>query len=48
LPAEIDDIVVNIAARTTRSLEDTQRNPIVAVETVRDLVAYYQYQPRLA
>jgi hypothetical protein len=48
LQDEIDGIVENIAARTRRSLEDAERNSISAVETVRDLVAFFQHQPRLA
>lgn len=47
LPDEIDDIVGNIAQRTRRNLDGGEQNPFAAVETVRDLVMFFQHQTRL-
>ncbi len=43
------DLADEIAARSGRSLEDTERNPFwKKVETVGDLVRFFEHQPRKA
>ena len=46
---DFDDLAVDAAARSGRSMDDTDRNPYYGkVRTVRDLVAFLEHQPRLA
>lgn len=46
---DIDDLLVDIAARSGYSLDETERNPFYGkVNTVRDLVLFINAQPRLA
>jgi hypothetical protein len=43
-----EELALDIAQRTGRSLEGTERNPLFGeVKTVRDLVLFFQAQPRL-
>jgi len=42
------DILPDIAYRAGRSLEDTEKNPYYGrVKTIRDIVGFLEYQPRL-
>ena len=47
---DLDDLALAIAARAGRSLDDTRKNPFYGgkVQTIRDLVAFMEHQPRLA
>ena len=46
---DLDDLGQDIAYRARRSLEDSNRNPLYGkVKTVADLVAFFEYQPKLA
>lgn len=43
-----EELAIDIAQRTGRSLEETERNPLFGdVKTVRDLVLFFQAQPQL-
>jgi hypothetical protein len=47
-PEDLDDLVSDIAFRARRSLDGSEKNPFYGrVETVRDMVAFLQNQPRL-
>lgn len=46
---DYEDSVVAIAERIGRSLEDMENNPMNGkIKTVRDLVLFLQYQPKVA
>ena len=42
---ELDDVAQTIARRTGRPLEGVERNPVLSVETVGDLVRFFAHQP---
>jgi hypothetical protein len=45
---DLDDLGVDAAARSGRSMDDADRNPYYGkVRTVRDLVGFLEHQPRL-
>jgi acyl carrier protein len=45
---DIEDLLVDIAARSGHSLDDTEKNPLYGkINTVRDLVLFVNAQPRL-
>jgi hypothetical protein len=46
---DVEDLLVDIAARSGHSLDETENNPFYGkVDTVRDLVLFINAQPRLA
>jgi hypothetical protein len=48
-PDDLDELLaINIAERTSRDMTDTTRNPYFGrVQTVRDLIMFFQSQPKL-
>jgi len=47
-PDDLDELLIAIAFRANRSLEDTQKNPYYnKVETVSDLVQFVMAQPKI-
>jgi hypothetical protein len=45
---DLDDLAVDVAARSRRSMDEADRNPYYGkVRTVRDLVGFFEHQPRL-
>lgn len=47
-PDDLDELLIAIAFRANRSLEDTQKNPFFnKVETVSDLVQFVMAQPKI-
>jgi hypothetical protein len=48
-PDDIEDLLVDIAARSGHSLDETESNPFYGkINAVRDLVLFINAQPRLA
>lgn len=46
---DVEDLLVDIAARSGHSLDETQSNPFYGkIDTVRDLVLFINSQPRTA
>lgn len=48
-PDEVEDLIMDIAVRSGRSLDDTESNPFYGrIETVSDLVLFMNAQPRMS
>lgn len=48
-PDDLDDVALEIARRAGRSMAETKGNPMFdRVKTVADMVAFFEYQPRIA
>jgi hypothetical protein len=47
-PEDLDDLAVDIAFRARRSMKNTKQNPFYGrVKTVRDMVSFFEFQPRV-
>jgi hypothetical protein len=47
-PEDLEDLVMDIAQRARRSMDDTKHNPLYGrVKTVRDIVSFFQHQARI-
>ncbi len=48
-PEDLDDLAVDIAGRSGRSMTDAKHNPFYRkVHTVRDMVGFLEHQPRIS